>query len=142
MIPKITVSTIICAPVSKVWQCWTNPAHIIHWNAASDDWHCPTANSDLRVGGQFLSRMEARDGSNGFDFTGTYTCVYPEMRLAFIMGEDLDSREVEVLFEPTENGTAVIETFQPEDIHPLELQKAGWQAILDRFKKYVEAANC
>jgi uncharacterized protein YndB with AHSA1/START domain len=136
---KLTVSSFVRAPISKVWECWTSPEHITQWNAASEDWHCPSASTDLRVGGQFVSRMEARDGSMGFDFTGTFTIVEPPRRLAFSMGEGEETREVVVEFQEKEEGTEVMETFDAESIHPLEIQQAGWQSILDRFKAHAES---
>jgi uncharacterized protein YndB with AHSA1/START domain len=137
---QITVSTIVQAPVSKVWHCWTSPDHIIQWNAASDDWHCPSASNDVRVGGEIRSRMEARDGSFGFDFTGTYTVVEPQSRLVFVMGDGEEARGVEVTFQSTEDGTEVTETFVAESTHPIEMQREGWQSILNRFKAHVEAS--
>lgn len=122
-------------PVEKVWQYFTEPDHIKAWNNASPDWHSPRVENDLRVGGRFNTRMEAKDGSEGFDFTGTYTEVVPEERIAYAMD---DGRKVEVVFEETEGGTRVTETFDPEDENPIEMQKEGWQSILDNFKRYVE----
>jgi uncharacterized protein YndB with AHSA1/START domain len=131
----ITVESTINAPVEKVWNCWTTPQHIIQWNNASDDWHTTRAENDLRVGGQFLSRMEAKDGSFGFDFNGVYTEVEQHKAIAYTIE---GGREVKVAFESNENTTKVTETFEAEDENPLEMQQAGWQAILDNFKKYVE----
>jgi uncharacterized protein YndB with AHSA1/START domain len=132
---KITVETLISAPVEKVWNHWTDPAHIIHWNNASDDWHTPRAENDLRVGGRFLSRMEARNGSTGFDFSGQYSKVEQNKLIEYILD---DGRKVQILFESEGNKTKVIETFEAEQFHPVEMQRAGWQAILDNFKDYVE----
>ena len=127
------------APLERVWECWTNPEHITEWNAASDDWHTPQATNDLREGGTFTSRMEAKDGSVGFDFTGTYTSVIPHKKIAYVME---DGRTVEVDFEDLGGGEVTVrETFQAEQENPLDMQKQGWQAILDRFKGYVEANN-
>ncbi|MCP2045126.1 SRPBCC family protein [Pontibacter sp. HSC-36F09] len=133
----VTISANIKAPVTKVWQCWTEPQHITRWNNASDDWHTPRAENDLRVGGTFLSRMEAREGSTGFDFNGTYTDVQQHERIAYTLE---DGRKVEIKFEPNGDETRVTETFDADPSHSVEMQQAGWQAILDNFKKYVEAA--
>lgn len=135
--PPIVVRAIVNAPLSTVWEYWTNPEHIQEWNAASDDWYCPSASNDLRVGGMFTSRMEARDKSFGFDFGGTYTEVIPQARLAYILE---DQRTVQVTFETGTGGVHVTETFDPENENPAEMQRAGWQAILDRFKWYVEGS--
>ncbi len=131
----ITVKATVQAPLEAVWNAWTTPEDITHWNAASDDWHTTRATADLRVGGTFTARMEAKDGSAGFDFSGTYSAVIPEARLAYSME---DGRKVEVTFEQTPDGVLVTETFDPEHENSRELQKTGWQAILDRFKTYVE----
>ena len=131
----ITVDTVVAAPVDRVWRAYTTPEAITRWNAASDDWHTTAATVDLRPGGAFSSRMEARDGSAGFDFAGTYTAVVPHERLAYTFGD----RTAEVTFrEAATGGTAVRVTFDPESTHPAELQRAGWQAILDNFRRYVE----
>jgi len=134
----ITVEARIHAPVAKVWTHWITPEHIMKWNAASDDWHTPSASNDLRIGGTFKNRMEAKDGSMGFDFAGTYTDIQTHALIAFRFGEGADTREVRVEFEPVEGGTIVRETFTPETTHPIEVQRGGWQSILDRFKSYVE----
>lgn len=133
---KITVQATINAPVKKVWDYWTDAKHIIHWNNASDNWHTPRAVNDLRVGGKFLSRMEARDGSMGFDFIGEYLDVKPHK---FIEYELEDGRNVKITFKPDENFTTVTEVFEAETENTAELQQTGWQAILNNFKKYVEA---
>jgi uncharacterized protein YndB with AHSA1/START domain len=135
----ITVETRVNAPVEKVWKNWTTPEDIVQWNAASDDWCCPSATNDLRVGGTLTSRMEARDGSMGFDFSGTYTEVTPHELLAFRMGEGEEAREVRVEFQGEGDSTVVKETFAAENTYPIEAQRAGWQSILDRFKAHVEA---
>lgn len=132
---KITVEASINAPLEKVWDYWTRPEHIVEWNAASDDWHTPRAENDLRTGGAFMSRMEAKDGSAGFDFGGTYTDVVPQKHIAYTME---DGRTVEVLFQLEGEGVKIIETFDAEDVNPIEMQQGGWQAILDRFQRYVE----
>jgi uncharacterized protein YndB with AHSA1/START domain len=131
----ITVESVVNAPVEKVWSCWTAPQHIIQWNNASDDWHTTHAENDLRVGGTFLSRMEAKDGSFGFDFNGVYSEVEQHKAIAYSIE---GGREVKIAFESNENSTKVTEVFEAEDENSLELQQAGWQAILDNFKKYVE----
>lgn len=132
----ITITATANAPLETVWNAWTTPADIMKWNAASDDWHTPHAEVDLRVGGQFLSRMEAKDGSFGFDFCGTYTEVIPHKRIAFAME---DGRTVSIAFEPVDGGVRIVETFDPETEHSLDMQEQGWQAILDNFVRHVEA---
>jgi uncharacterized protein YndB with AHSA1/START domain len=134
----VTVESTVNAPVVKVWTCWTEPDHITQWNAASDDWHTPRATNDLRVGGTFTARMEAKDGSVGFDFAGEYTEVVPHSRIAYRMG---DGREVTVVFEPKGDTTVVRETFAAENTHPVDFQRAGWQSILDNFKAHVESQS-
>lgn len=135
IIKDITVKTTVNAPVEKVWECWTKPEHITKWNQASDDWHTPFAENDLTVGGKFLSRMEARNGSFGFDFSGTYVDVQTNKKIVYTLD---DGRKVEVLFESNNHSTEVIETFEVESQNSIELQQQGWQAILDNFKKYTE----
>jgi uncharacterized protein YndB with AHSA1/START domain len=132
---RITVESTINAPVDKVWKYWSLPEHITKWNAASDDWHSPFSENDLRVGGKFLTRMEAKDGSFGFDFGGTYDQVKNNELIEYTMG---DGRKVEVHFTANGNETRVVETFDAENTHSLEMQQGGWQAILDNFKKYTE----
>jgi uncharacterized protein YndB with AHSA1/START domain len=133
---KITVESTIKAPVEKVWDYWTSPEHIKKWNSASDDWHTPFSENDLRVGGKFASRMEARDGSFGFDFGGIYDEVVHNKRIAYTLG---DGRKVVVNFSTNGSETKVVETFEAEDTHSIEMQQGGWQAILDNFKRYTEA---
>ncbi len=133
---KITVESTIKAPVEKVWDYWTSPEHIKKWNSASDDWHTPFSENDLRVGGKFASRMEARDGSFGFDFGGIYDEVVQNKRIAYTLG---DGRKVVVNFSTNGSETKVVETFEAEDTHSIEMQQGGWQAILDNFKRYTEA---
>ncbi|MBP5993611.1 MAG: SRPBCC family protein [Candidatus Moranbacteria bacterium] len=134
----VTVETVIAAPIEKVWMCWAEPEHITHWNFASDDWHAPSATNDLRVGGRFSYRMEARDGSAGFDFSGTYAVVEERQRIEYVMDGE-DARKVSVEFAAHPDGCRVVETFETEETNPIELQRAGWQAILDNFKKHVLA---
>ncbi|MCD2426128.1 SRPBCC family protein [Niabella pedocola] len=136
MATKITVATTINAPVEKVWAYWTEPEHIKKWNSASEDWHTPHAENDLRTGGRFSSRMEARDGSMGFDFGGVYDEVKTHEQIDYTMGDD---RKVNIVFSGEGNHTAVTETFDAENTNPVDMQQAGWQAILDNFKRYTEA---
>jgi uncharacterized protein YndB with AHSA1/START domain len=131
----ITIHASINAPVEKVWKFYIQPEHIMKWNNASDDWHTPRAENDLRVGGKFLYRMEAKDGSTGFDFEGTYEGVKTNERIAFSIS---DSRKVTVNFEGVSQGTRVTITFDAEEANPIEMQRQGWQAILNNFKRYVE----
>ncbi len=133
---SITVEATINAPVEKVWKFWTEPEHIKKWNSASDDWHTPRAENDLRKGGKFISRMEAKDGSFGFDFYGMYDEVQENRCLEYTLG---DGRKVKVDFHPNGTGTRIVETFDAENTHSIEMQRGGWQAILDNFKKYTEA---
>ena len=132
---KITVKTTIAAPIEKIWQYWTTPQHIINWNFASDDWCAPAAVNDLRAGGKFSFRMEARDGSMGFDLEGIYTVVKTNETIEYILA---DGRNVKVSFLKNGDKYDVIETFEAEDTNPVELQKGGWQAILNSYKNYVE----
>ncbi|MFO7544440.1 MAG: SRPBCC family protein [Trueperaceae bacterium] len=133
---KITIETTVAAPLDAVWQAWTTPEDIVRWNAASDDWHTTKATVDLRVGGTFSSRMEAKDGSVGFDFEGTFTEVLPQERIAYEMS---DGREVVVEFLEQGDAVRVRETFDAEETNPAEMQRQGWQAILDNFARHVEA---
>lgn len=133
---KITIETIVNAPVSTVWKKWNNPEDIKQWNHASDDWHTTHAESDFREGGKFSSRMEAKDGSIGFDFWGNYTKIEENSILEYLMG---DGRNAWIRFEDLGNQTKIVETFEAEDVNSIELQQNGWQAILDNFKKHVEA---
>jgi uncharacterized protein YndB with AHSA1/START domain len=131
----ITVETLVQAPIDKVWEFWTKPEHITQWNHASEDWHTTRAENDLRIGGKFLSRMEAKDGSFGFDFEGIYDSIITNEKISYTL---LDDRKVTITFLSTENGVQIIETFEAENENSLELQKVGWQAILKNFKNYVE----
>ncbi|UEG49667.1 SRPBCC family protein [Ferruginibacter lapsinanis] len=132
---KITVEASIDAPVEKVWQLFTSPEHIVKWNNASEDWHTTKAENDLRVGGTFSSRMEAKDGSFGFDFGGVYTKVVPNEEIAYTLG---DNRKVVIVFTVSHHKTIVTETFEAEQTNPIDMQKQGWQSIMNNFKKYVE----
>lgn len=133
---NITVTSTINAPVDKVWSLWTEPAHIIHWNQASDDWQTTYAENEAVTGGRFLSHMEARDGSVGFDFTGKYTNIEKNSILEYLLDDD---RKVQVTFVSQSNKTIINQRFEAEHINPVELQQAGWQAILNSFKNYAEA---
>lgn len=140
---QITIETTVRAPLEAVWRAWTTPDDIVQWNAASDDWHTTRAAVDLRVGGAFSSRMEAKDGSAGFDFEGTYTEVEPMVRIAYAMA---DGRRCVVEFREEDAGghgrvVHVREAFDAEATNPIELQRQGWQAILDAFARYVEAGR-
>jgi uncharacterized protein YndB with AHSA1/START domain len=132
----LTVETTVNAPVEKVWQYWTSPEHITKWCSPSDDWHTPTAENDLRTGGKFSSRMEAKDGSMGFDFAGVYDEVRPNAYIEYTIG---DGRKVDITFSSHGNQTKVVENFEAESINPIEMQQGGWQAIIDNFKKYTES---
>ena len=134
----LTVEATINASVEKVWKYWTEPKHIIQWNYASEDWHTLKAENDLRTGGKFLSRMEAKDGSWGFDFTGEYDKVDDGKLLEYTIG---DGRKVQVLFISKGNATLVTELFEYEQENPAEMQQTGWQQILNNFKKYAEASE-
>jgi uncharacterized protein YndB with AHSA1/START domain len=131
----ISISTDIKAPVDKVWEAWSNPEHITRWNSASPDWHTPKASNDLKKGGKFTSRMEAKDGSMGFDFSGIYDDVQVNKLIAYTMEDD---RKVEIRFTDNGNSTKIEQDFEAESENTRELQQAGWQAILDNFKTYVE----
>jgi uncharacterized protein YndB with AHSA1/START domain len=134
-IKRVTIETLVKAPAEKVWQLWTEPQHIMQWNNASDDWHTPSAINDLKPGGNFVFTMAARDGSFSFDFGGTYDAVKDKELIAYTIA---DGRKVQVSFSPDENGTAVKEVFEVESMNPIEMQRSGWQAILNNFKKHVE----
>ena len=130
----IIVTTTVAAPIDTVWRAYTTPEEIVQWNAASSDWHTTAATVDLRPGGAFSSRMEAKDGSFGFDFAGEYTAVEPNRRLAYAFGD----RTAEVTFAEGPAGVTVAVSFEAETTHPEEQQRGGWQAILDNFKRHVE----
>jgi len=131
----VTIENTINAPVEKVWEYWSKPEHIVKWNSASDDWHTPRAENDLREGGKFVSRMEAKDGSMGFDFGGVYNVVRKNEYIEYTMGDD---RKVKNNFTSQGDKTKIVVNFEAETENPVEMQKGGWQAILDNFKKYTE----
>ena len=132
---KISVETVIDAPLDKVWECYVEPDHITNWNFASEDWHCPASSVDLRVGGEFSSRMEAKDGSMGFDFAGTYTKIETGKLLEYEFGD----RNASIEFSEEPHGVKVTVTFDAESQNPEEMQRSGWQAILNNFRSYVSS---
>lgn len=132
---ELKVETVINAPLTKVWDCWIDPDHIVQWNHASDDWHSPSAENDLRVGGHFKAVMAAKDGSTSFDFGGVYSNVVTHQLIEYTMS---DTRNVRVTFEQLGNDVKVVKLFEAENMHSEELQIKGWQAILDNFKTHVE----
>jgi uncharacterized protein YndB with AHSA1/START domain len=132
---NITVEATVNAPVEKAWEYFTKPEHIVKWSHASDDWHTTKAENDLRVGGEFSSRMEAKDGSYGFDFGGVYDVVDINKKIEYTLG---DGRKVSIDFSSANDATKVSETFEAESTNSIEMQKGGWQAIMDNYKKYTE----
>ena len=132
----ITIEATVKAPVEKVWKLWNGPEHITKWANASDDWHTTSAVNDLQEGGKFISRMEAKDGSFGFDFGGVYDKIKTNELIEYTLG---DSRKVIIHFEGNGNETKVVETFEAESTNSIEMQRGGWQAILNNFKKYAES---
>jgi uncharacterized protein YndB with AHSA1/START domain len=132
---QIRIEALISATPSKVWSYWTKPEHITQWNFAAPEWHCPKATNDLKVGGKYSARMEARDGSFGFDFEAIYDEVIDQRRLVYTME---DGRKVTTSFVGLGDGTKVVTIFDAETQNPEEMQKNGWQSILDNFRKYVE----
>lgn len=133
----ITVLATVNAPIEKVWEYWNSPEHIPAWAFASDDWEAPSAENDVRTGGKFKTVMAAKDGSASFDFGGTYTNVIEHEHIEYDMD---DGRHVTIVFEAAPEGVKITETFDPENENPVEMQREGWQAILDNFKKYTEAS--
>lgn len=133
---EITVESLVNAPVEKVWAIWSEPKHITQWCQASSDWHAPYAENDLKKDGKFKTTMAAKDGSMSFDFEGVYTNVQPNKVIEYNIA---DGRKVKIVFTPEGNKTKVTETFEAEGQNPVEMQRGGWQAILDNFKKYAEA---
>ena len=132
----ITVETIVNAPIEKVWDYFSMPEHITQWNNASDDWFTPKSENDFKEGGRFTNRMEAKDGSMGFDFWGIYDKITPNEYIEYTLGDD---RNVKIKFAPEDGKTKITESFEAETSHPSEVQKTGWQSILDNFKKYTES---
>lgn len=132
----ITVEATVNVPIEKAWKYWAEPKHIMNWCNASDDWHAPKAENDLRTGGKFSTRMEAKDGSFGFDFGGVYSLVKDHEKIEYAME---DGRKVQITFVSTPEGVKITEHFDAEDQNPVEMQKDGWQAILDNYKKYTES---
>jgi len=134
--PFIKIEAIINKPIEQVWECWTKPEHITKWCFASDDWHAPSSSSDLKVGGKISTRMEAKDGSFGFDFWGTYDEIITNIKIAITMG---DGRKWDTYFSIVDGNVKIVEEFEAESENPIEMQQAGWQMILNNFKKYVES---
>lgn len=132
----ITIETLVKAPIEKVWKYWSAPEHITKWATASDDWHTPFADNDLRKDGKFKTTMAAKDGSFSFDFEGVYTNVKPNALIEYVMS---DGRKAKIVFEGNDKDTKIVETFDPESENPIDMQRDGWQAILNNFKKYTEA---
>lgn len=133
---KIEISTSVAKPLSVAWDAYLLPELIVKWNFASPDWHCPSSSNDVRVGGIMKSRMEAKDGSFGFDFEATYTEVIPHKKLAYALG---DKRNVEIYFSENAGKTDIKIAFDPETVNDVEMQRAGWQAILDNYRKHAES---
>lgn len=133
---KITIKTTVQVPADKAWELWTTPEHICRWNAASDDWHTTWAENNLHIEGTFCTRMEAKDGSAGFDFEGVYDDLILHKLLSYTI---VDGRKVTVQFDNKGDATEIIEIFEPEQLHDPELQKEGWQSILNNFKSYAES---
>jgi len=132
---KITITALVNADINKTWDYYTNPEHITQWNFADPSWHCPSATNDMRAGGKYLARMEAKDGSFGFDFEAVYDSITTGENFNYMLG---DERQVTVVFEKEGDQTKITVTFDAESQNPAEMQKNGWQAILDNFKKYTE----
>ncbi|MEO8445998.1 MAG: SRPBCC family protein [bacterium] len=133
---KITIETTVKVPAEKAWELWSAPEHIVKWCNASDDWHTTKAENDLRPGGEFVSRMEAKDGSAGFDFGGKYDEVTVNEKIGYTID---DGRKVDIIFSGNGDETKIVETFEAESANSIEMQRTGWQAILDNFKKYSES---
>ena len=135
---EISIETTVKAPIEAVWSAWITPDDIEKWNFASEDWFCPEARIDLTVDGRFSYRMEAKDGSMGFDFEGTFTAIHIHERIEYSLDDD---RKVSITFSETDDGIRVVESFDTEDEHSAEQQRQGWQSILDNFKKHVETTR-
>lgn len=136
MAQRVTIETTVNAPLATAWETWTKPEHVTKWNHASDDWHSPTGKSDLREGGEFSYRMEAKDKSVGFDFGGKYTKVIHQKQIEYTMG---DGRTVSATFTEKDGKTHIVQSFDAESENPVEMQRQGWQAIMDNHKKYAES---
>ncbi|HRG02154.1 MAG TPA: SRPBCC domain-containing protein [Bacteroidia bacterium] len=134
--PVITIEAIVNKPIGIVWECWTKPEHITKWCFASDDWHAPSSTSDFKVGGKISTRMEAKDGSFGFDFWGIYNDIKTNEKVGVVLGDD---RKWDTYFSVVDGSVKVVEEFEAESQNPIEMQQAGWQMILNNFKKYVES---
>ena len=134
----VTIFATVNATIDKVWEFWTKPEHIVNWNHASDDWHTPKAQNDLREGGKFCWRMEAKDGSVGFDFEGTFDEIQFQRRIQYTLD---DGRKVTVAFENNDSSTTITEIFEAESTNPVKMQQEGWQAIINNFKAYAESQN-
>jgi uncharacterized protein YndB with AHSA1/START domain len=135
---KIKIDVLVVGTLEHVWNCFTQPEHIVNWNAASEDWCCPSAHSDLKAGGSFSYRMEARDGSMGFDFSGKFNEVDFQRHILILLD---DNRSLEVWFEAVDGGIRVTEAFEAENMNPVELQQQGWQAILNAYKNYCQSVS-
>lgn len=133
--PVITIEAIVNKPIGTVWESWTKPEHITKWCFAVDDWHAPSSTSDFKVGGKLSTRMEAKDGSFGFDFWGIYYDIKPNEKVGVVLGDD---RKWDIYFTIIDGGVKIVEEFEAESENPIEMQQAGWQMILNNFKKYVE----
>ena len=132
----VTIEAKINAPAEKVWNTWNDPQHVVKWNSPTPEWHTPRAENDVRTGGRFMFRMEARDGSMGFDFGGVYDVVTPYTYMEYTMG---DGRKVKIFFHEKSDCIHIVQSFDAENQNPVEMQRAGWQSILDNFKKYTES---
>lgn len=135
---KITIQVTVDASMEKAWEAWVEPKHIVNWGFASPDWHCPKAENDLQPGGNFVTRMEAKDGSFGFDFGGVYQNVEKHKLISYILD---DTRKVEIVFKEQDGKVLIVQTFEAESENPIELQRNGWQAIMDNYKNYTESLD-
>lgn len=133
---SITIETVVKKPIGQVWEKWTLPEHVMKWNNASDDWHTPSAENDLRAGGTFTYKMAAKNGSYSFDFGGIYDEVILNKKIAYTLG---DGRKVVIEFIEEDEGVKIVETFEAEGTHSVEMQRSGWQSILDNYKRYTES---
>lgn len=135
---KITIQVTVDASMEKAWEAWVEPKHIVNWGFASPDWHCTKAENDLQPGGNFVSRMEAKDGSFGFDFGGVYQNVEKHKLISYILD---DTRKVEIVFKEQDGKVLIVQTFEAESENPIEMQRNGWQAIMYNYKKYTESLD-